>query len=178
MKLTKRGEYALRLLIRLGLEHFHGESAVAVSVLAVRECLPSKFAENILATLRTAGYVETVRGKDGGARLAKPMHSINLGDVLRFIEGDLSPVTCVNDLNYERCSCPHEESCGLRMLMIDVHRAVSAILDRYSLGDVVTLMARRSSPPESITGNHTDTSKRSRSDPADGFLAMFPASQT
>ncbi len=182
MKLTKRGEYALRTLIRLGLCHHQGESAVPVSVLAAREQLPSKFTENILATLRAAGYVKTVRGKDGGTCLAVPMHSIRLGDVARLIEGDLAPLACTSDTHYERCTCPNEETCGLRMLMIDVHRAVAAILDRYTLEDVVTLVGRRicacppSPPPADDEPSAPPAMPKSHSDPADGFLAMLASS--
>lgn len=173
MKLTKRGEYALRTLIRLGICHREGENAVPVSLLAAREQLPSKFTENILATLRGAGYVETVRGKDGGTRLARPMDAIRLGDVARLIEGDLAPLACTSDARDERCTCPNEDTCGLRMLMIDVHCAVTAILDRYSLADVVTLACRRQPAAPAPTAPPQPRPERGRSDPADGFLAML-----
>ena len=67
MKLTKRGEYALRTLIRLGIADRQGEGVISVSVLADQERLPFKFLEAILFELRQAGYVESLRGKHGGA---------------------------------------------------------------------------------------------------------------
>ena len=78
MKLTKRGEYALRTLIRLGIADRQGEGVISVSVLADQERLPFKFLEAILFELRGAGYVESLRGKHGGARLARPAKSSGL----------------------------------------------------------------------------------------------------
>ena len=69
MRLTKRGEYGLRTLIRLGVAHRMGTPIVSVSRLAEAERIPAKFLENILADLKSEGYVEGIRGKSGGARL-------------------------------------------------------------------------------------------------------------
>ena len=69
MKLTKRGEYGLRTLIRLGIAQKLGLDVVSVSTLADSERLPFKFLEQILFELRHAGYVESKRGKQGGCRL-------------------------------------------------------------------------------------------------------------
>ena len=87
--------------------------------------------------MRAAGYVETQRGKSGGYLLAKPMNKILMGEIVRLIDGRLAPIACASETEYERCTCPDEEHCGLRMLMIDVRNAIAAILDRYTLDDVV-----------------------------------------
>ena len=89
MRLTKRGEYALRTMIRLGVAERNGEGVISVSTLAEQERLPFKFLEAILFELRTAGYVESLRGKYGGARLAQPMTNIKMGDIVRLIDGKL-----------------------------------------------------------------------------------------
>ena len=81
MKLTKRGEYALRTLIRLGIASRQGEGVISVSALADQERLPFKFLEAILFELKQAGYVESLRGKHGGARLAKQFYSRHTGTV-------------------------------------------------------------------------------------------------
>jgi Rrf2 family protein len=143
MKLSKRGEYALRALIDFGIAQELGRPLLKVSELAEKERLPLKFLEQILMQLRTAGYVETKRGKDGGYSLAKPTKDISLGKIIRLIDGPLAPISCVSQTAYERCTCPDEDHCGLRMLMLDVRNAIARILDRYALADVVEITLRK-----------------------------------
>jgi len=114
-----------------------------VTELSEKERLPQKFLHTILADLKEAGYIETKRGKQGGYALAKPSAQIVLGSVIRTIEGPLAPIRCVSQMDYQRCSCPDEEHCGLRMLMLDVRNAIARILDRYTLGDVVEITVRK-----------------------------------
>lgn len=179
MRLTKKGEYALRTLIRLGVAHRMGRDVVSVSVLAESEKLPFKFLEQILADLRQNGYVESKRGKAGGARLAKPASEIRLGDVVRLIDGRLAPIGCASETDYEPCTCPDEAHCGLRMIMIDVRNAISRILDRYTLKDVVDVTLKkmerdglalpfetRPTPAERAA----QASKKRHADPSEGFL--------
>jgi Rrf2 family protein len=143
MKLSKRGEYALRSLINLGFAAEGGRKLVQVSELAESEQLPVKFLEQILQDLKEAGYVESQRGKFGGYRLAKPARRIPIGEVVRLIDGPLAPIGCVSQTAYEKCTCPDEAHCGLRMLMLDVRNAISGILDRYTLADVVGITTRK-----------------------------------
>jgi Rrf2 family protein len=114
-----------------------------VSELAAKEDLPIKFLEQILMQLKAAGYLESRRGKHGGYLLARPPENISIGQVARLIDGPLAPIACVSQTAYERCTCPDEEHCGLRMLMLDVRNAISNILDRYTLADVVEITMRK-----------------------------------
>ncbi len=141
MKLSKRGEYALRSLITLGIAAEAGRALLQVSKLAESEQLPIKFLEQILQDLKDAGLVMSSRGKFGGYRLAKPTREITIGEVVRLVDGPLAPIGCVSQSAYEKCSCPDEEHCGLRMLMLDVRNAIAGILDRYTLADVVEVFA-------------------------------------
>jgi Rrf2 family protein len=143
MKLSKRGEYALRSLINLGIAAKVGRRLVRVTELAKAEDLPIKFLEQVMQQLREAGYVESERGKHGGYRLAKPAEAIPIGAVVRLIDGPLAPIGCVSQTAYEPCNCPDEAHCGLRMLMLDVRNAIAAILDRYTLADVVEVTTRK-----------------------------------
>jgi Rrf2 family protein len=143
MKLSKRGEYALRALIDLGIAHELGFTVLQASELARKEKLPVKFLEQILAQLKLGGYVKSTRGKLGGYSLAKPMRRIKFGSVIRFIEGPLAPIRCVSRTAYERCTCPDEDHCGLRMLMFDVRTAIARVLDRYTLADIVRITLRK-----------------------------------
>jgi Rrf2 family protein len=143
MKLSKRGEYALRALIDLGIASELGWPMLQISELASKEKLPIKFLEQIFTQLKKAGYVESRRGKFGGYSLARPMNRIKFGEVIRLIEGPLAPIRCVSQTSYARCSCPDEAHCGLRILMFDVRNAVSTILDRYTLADIVEITLRK-----------------------------------
>ena len=143
MKISKRGEYALRALIDFGIAHELGRPLLKINELVAKERLPVKFLEQILTQLRGAGYIGTKRGKAGGYLLAKPAREISLGKVIRLIDGPLAPISCVSVTAYERCSCPDEDHCGLRMLMLDVRNAIARILDRYVLADVVEITLRK-----------------------------------
>jgi Rrf2 family protein len=143
MKLSKKGEYALRSLINLGIAAEVGRELVRVAELAENEKLPVKFLEQIMSSLKDAGYIESQRGKFGGYRLAKPARKITIGEVVRHVDGPLAPIGCVSHSAYERCSCPDEAHCGLRMLMLDVRNAIAGILDRYTLADVVEVTLRK-----------------------------------
>ena len=187
MKLTKKGEYALRTLIQLGIAEKLGRDVVSVSDLAESENLPYKFIENILQELRKDGYVESKRGKDGGCRLAKPMKDITIGEIVRLIDGRLAPIGCASETDYEKCTCPDEVHCGLRMLMIDVRNAIAQILDRYTLEDVVSVTLRKMQrdgvetafepePEENArrigTRRITKPQRVKHANPLDGFLAL------
>src|SRR5207247_6484157 len=113
------------------------------SELAEKEKLPVKFLEQIFMQLKAAGYVESKRGKFGGYSLAKRMDRIRFGAVIRLIDGPLAPIRCVSQTGYERCSCPDEVHCGLRMLMLDVRNAIAKLLDRYTLADIVEITLRK-----------------------------------
>ncbi len=143
MKLSKKGEYALRALIDRGIAAEVGRALVQVTELAENEKLPIKFLEQILQLLKEAGLVASQRGKFGGYRLARPAGRILVGQVVRLIDGPLAPIGCVSQTAYLKCSCPDETHCGLRMLMLDVRNAISGILDRHSLADVVEVTLRK-----------------------------------
>jgi len=178
MTLTKKGEYALRAMIQLGLAKALGKDLVPVSELSQSNRLPLKFVERILFELRQAGYVDAERGKSGGYMLAKPMEKILMGEVVRLIDGRLAPIACASETEYARCSCPDEEHCGLRMLMIDVRNAIANILDRYTLGDVVEVTLRKlrrdNIPlPFAVAKVPPARAPRRVADPANGFLSAL-----
>lgn len=182
MRMTKRGEYAMRTMIRLGVAQRIGGGLVSVSRLAESEHIPAKFLENILADLKAAGYVEGVRGKSGGARLICHPEKTKMGELIRFMDGKLAPIGCASETAYEPCTCPDEDHCGLRMLMIDVRNAIANILDRYTLADVVTVTLRKLERdgllPVPVPPKPAKRSAPGRlpvkpryADPNDGFLA-------
>ena len=106
MKLSQRGEYALRALLVLGMNH--GSSVVRIRDIAQQQNIPRRFLEQILNDLKSAGFVLSKRGVAGGYRLQRAPGEISLADIIRHLEGPLAPVGCVSVNYYQRCSCPDE----------------------------------------------------------------------
>ena len=178
MHLSKKAEYALRALINLGIASQMGRAALPGGELAEANRLPLKFVERILQELRDAGMVETHRGKNGGYTLTESGVNTRMGDIVRLMDGRLAPICCASEFAYQKCSCPDEDHCGLRMVMIDVRNAIANILDRYTLAQVVEVTMRKMrrdgvSPPFAVADKDARPSKagKTRVDPADGFLA-------
>jgi len=177
MHLSKKAEYALRALIHLGIAAELGRPSVGGAELAEVNRLPLKYVERILQELRAAGIVETRRGKQGGYALSSDATTRRVGDLVRVMDGRLAPICCASEGAYQRCSCPDEDHCGLRMLMIDVRNAIANILDRYNLGQVVEVTLRKMrrdgvTPPfTAAAGEDRPDEVKRKADPADGFLA-------
>jgi Rrf2 family protein len=133
--LSQRCRYALKALINLA--RSDGDSR-GVSAIAAHENIPRKFLEAIMSDLRRGKLVESVRGKSGGYRLAKPADLITFGQVIRLTDGPLALLPCVSHNFYRRCDdCDDEAACVLRRVMAAVRGEASEILDRTTLADVI-----------------------------------------
>jgi Rrf2 family protein len=142
MRFSKRGEYGLRAMIYLASinDPDKHNPLMQIKGISVHENIPVKFLEQILLTLKNAGLLQSKMGSGGGYYLAKSPSEINLGQIVRILDGPLAPVRCVSQMAYEPCDCPDEQTCGLRMVMGDVRNAIASILDNTSLADVVARM--------------------------------------
>lgn len=145
MKLSVRGEYALRALTHLGLHY--GPEVVRIQSIADTENIPKRFLEQILNELRNGGFVESRRGISGGYRLAVSPDQIVLATVIRHVEGALAPVGCVSEKFYEKCNCPDELRCPLRSVMKEVRDAIAGILERQTVADLVRKAQELQSQP-------------------------------
>jgi Rrf2 family protein len=134
MKLSLRGEYALRALLALGLNY--DESVVRIQTISERQNIPKRFLEQILNDLKSGGIVESKRGASGGYRLARPPEEISLASIVRHIEGALAPVSCVSKRFYQKCSCPDESRCAIRSVMKEVRDAVVTIAERVTIAEL------------------------------------------
>lgn len=136
MKLSVRGEYALRALIVLGLDYIEDDSVVRIQEISTRQNIPKRFLEQILNDLKSAGLLESKRGIAGGYRLKRPPEKISLAEVIRHIEGPLAPVSCVSERFYEKCSCPNEDKCAIRSVMKEVRDAIVRILEDVTVAQL------------------------------------------
>ena len=127
MKLSQRGEYALRALLGLGMNH--GPEVVRIRDIAQQQNIPRRFLEQILNDLKSAGFVQSRRGVAGGYRLQRAPDEISLADIIRHLEGPLAPVGCVSVNYYQRCSCPDEAKCAIRSVMQEVRDAIVGALE-------------------------------------------------
>jgi Rrf2 family protein len=134
MKLSLRGEYALRALLVLGLNY--DQPVVRVQTISDQQNIPKRFLEQILNDLKSAGLVESKRGVAGGYRLARRPEEIPLASVIRHVEGALAPVSCVSERFYEKCSCPNESRCAIRSVMKEVREAVVKIMERVTVAEL------------------------------------------
>lgn len=134
MKLSVRGEYALRALLVLGLHY--DQPLVRIQTISDHQNIPKRFLEQILNDLKSAGVVKSKRGVAGGYRLARQPGEIPLAIIVRHIEGALAPVSCVSERFYEKCSCPDESRCPIRSVMKEVREAVVKIMERVTVADL------------------------------------------
>ena len=136
MRLTAYTDYSLRVLMFLALK---GDELATIAEIAKAYAISKNHLMKVAHQLGVAGYVETVRGKGGGLRLALDPKDIVLGEVVRRTEPDMTLVPCFDPGDK---SCAISTGCMLRGVLCEARDAFLATLDRYTLAD---LMRRRSS---------------------------------
>jgi Rrf2 family protein len=146
MKLSLRGEYALRALVVLGINH--GPQVVPIQVISRDQNVPKRFLEQILNDLKSGGFLESKRGVAGGYRLAVPPDKLNLAQIIRHVEGALAPVSCVSEKFYRKCTCPDESRCGIRSVMKEVRDAIVTLLENVTVADLCDRVRKLEAEPE------------------------------
>jgi Rrf2 family cysteine metabolism transcriptional repressor len=134
MKITYKGDYALKALLQLALDYDRGE-VLSINEIAKRGDMPVNFLEQILLTLRKGGFVKAKRGVNGGFSLARHPKDITVGDVIRFIDGPLEPISCVENDHYK--GCKDTAGCIFRSVWIDVRNAISVVVDTLTFEELV-----------------------------------------
>ena len=130
MYLTRHADYTMRLLIHLAVQQ--GGTAT-IQEIADRFAISRNHLMKVANRATRAGYVEGVRGRAGGLKLAKGPNEINIGEVLRTIE-DWNLVECFQSSSNR---CRITRGCGLQSILKEAVEAFLAVLDRYSLEDVI-----------------------------------------
>jgi len=136
MKLSVRGEYALRALLVLARDYQEDAAVLRIQEVSDRQNIPKRFLEQILNDLKSAGIVESKRGVAGGYRLRRPPERVTLAEIVRHIEGPLAPVSCVSEKFYEKCSCPDESRCAIRSVMKETRDAIVMVMERVTLAEL------------------------------------------
>lgn len=134
MNVSTKSEYGLRALIYLA---DHGErEAVPAREIAEKWNVPVKYLEQILKLLKENGIVASQVGLGGGYRLTRPATLITAGEIIRILDGRLSPMGCVSTYDYEPCE--FEPACGLKTLWARARAALVGVLDQTTIADLCT----------------------------------------
>jgi len=130
MRLTLHSDYALRVLMYTGLNH--GRLST-IPEIAQNFRISKSHLMKVVSNLAQLGYLQTVRGKNGGLQLMRPPAEINIGSVVRATEEELGVVGCLQESNY----CAIQSACVLRGALRRATEAFLAVLDEYSLEDLL-----------------------------------------
>lgn len=131
MKISTKGRYGLRLMVELG-ENW-GNGPLSIREVSRRQEISEKYLEQIILQLSRAGLVKSIRGAQGGYVLTAPPEEISAGQVLRAVEGSLSPVECVDDGS----ECQKVDQCVTCELWRRIKEAVDNVVDSTSIGDLM-----------------------------------------
>ncbi len=128
MNVSVKGEYALRAVFDLACRE--SPQPVKIAEIAARQGIPQKFLELILSQLKQGGFLSSRRGAEGGYFLARPSEAITVGDVIRHIDGPISPAR-----QQQREGLPPDSP--FPELWQEVEQALSAVIDRTTFADLV-----------------------------------------
>src|SRR5712672_2141553 len=131
MRLTVYSDYALRMLMYLAVKQ---DGLATIAEIAASYDISENHLMKVAHQLGVAGYVETVRGRGGGLRLARPASTIGLGDVVRCTEPDMAIASCFKPLE---APCAIRPCCMLKRALEKAHHAFVDVLDGYTLGDLI-----------------------------------------
>jgi Rrf2 family nitric oxide-sensitive transcriptional repressor len=131
LHLTVQTDYSLRLLMYLALKE---DGLATIAEVAESYRISKNHLMKVAHQLGLAGYIETVRGRRGGLRLARPAEAIGLGEVVRNTEPDMAIVMCFEPIN---AHCAIRPSCVLRRALQKAYLAFVNVLDGYTVGDLV-----------------------------------------
>jgi Rrf2 family protein len=134
--LSKKAKYALKALEYLARNN--DRRPLLIAEIASSQRIPKKFLELILLELKKSGVLESRKGKQGGYALAREAEAIQIGEVVRLIDGPIAMVSCVSEKAYAPCAeCIDEQTCGLKIIMAEVREATISVLNKLSIADIL-----------------------------------------
>lgn len=136
MKLSTKGRYGLRAVLDLAVHE--EEEAVALSQIAERQGISMNYLEQLIAKLKKAGIVNSIRGAQGGYKLAAPAQEISVGDILRALEGNLNPVDCSEVIKGDGNGvCCNSDSCVTKYVWKRISDSINEAVDGIKLSELV-----------------------------------------
>lgn len=131
MKISTRGRYAVRMMLELALSG--KDNYITIKSISKHQALSGKYLEQIVSVLSRAGFVKSIRGAQGGYKLSRPAEEYTIGMILRLIEGNLSPVTCLDD---DPNKCPRSDTCAPLAIWKQIDDAVNDVVDHITLAEL------------------------------------------
>lgn len=134
MKISTKGRYALRLMLDLAMNNT-GEF-ISIKSVADRQEISGKYLEQIISILSRSGFVKSVRGPQGGYKLAKDPSEYTVGMILRLTEGSLAPVACLDD---DVNQCNRAAFCPTLVVWERLNEAINGVVDSITLEDLANM---------------------------------------
>lgn len=138
MRISTKGRYAVRVMLDLAVNNT-GEY-IKVKDIAARQEISEKYLEQIISVLNKAGYVKSVRGAQGGYRIARDPAEYTVGMILRLTEGSLNPVACLDDDVNE---CERCDTCETLEVWKELAEAIDNVVDHVTVADLVERQQER-----------------------------------
>ncbi len=138
MKISTRGRYAVRVMLDLALRDT--DACIKVKDIAASQGISEKYLEQIIAALSRAGYVKSVRGAQGGYRLAGAPETFTVGMVLRATEGSLAPVSCLEE---GAEACERCDTCETLAVWKELAKAINGVVDGVTIADLADRHRKR-----------------------------------
>ena len=133
MKLSTKGRYGLRAMIDLA--RYSEVEPVSINSIAARQNISERYLEQLVALLRKAGLVKSIRGATGGYILAKDAAEISVGDILRALEGSLEPVKCAAFYSEEGCMA--SDGCVTKYVWQKINDSINETVNQMMLDELV-----------------------------------------
>lgn len=132
MKISTRGRYALRFMIDLALQN--PDQFVALKDISARQNISLKYLEQIASLLNKQGFLISIRGQQGGYKLARPVENYSVGEILRLTEGPLAPVACLDNPDLP---CDRAPICKTLPFWKGLYKVIEDYVDKFTLQDLV-----------------------------------------
>ncbi len=129
MILSTKGRYGLKAIFELALNY--GLGPVSLKKISDKYDISESYLEQLFAKLKKSGYIDTVRGPQGGYFLAKNPNEITVGMILRTLEGDITTSECIN-----KEVCSRESICATRVILEKIEKSINNVIDNITLADM------------------------------------------
>ncbi|KKM14169.1 hypothetical protein LCGC14_1708810 [marine sediment metagenome] len=131
MKVSTKGDYGIRALIELA-HHYGDPKPTQSGEVAARQGIPESYLEQLLTTLRRAGFIRSVRGPQGGHALIRDPETLSVSEVIAALEGSILPIDCLD----ESSACSKSGGCAQRDMWQAVREAILGVLDNTAIADL------------------------------------------
>lgn len=134
MKLSTKSTYGLRAMVNIALEHKKG--AISVKEISKKEGISSVYLEQLLNKLRRENLVKSVRGPRGGYTLSRSPSKITVADIVKTLEGNITPVDCTSGRESWKMACGRSKTCVAKIVWTKLAKVIDDCLESVTLADL------------------------------------------